>query len=64
MDAAVQGINDAGLLCITCTDVAGIATSCSSLVIPSAQTTFTFLSLREDAKMVCAEGITSAPLDN
>jgi hypothetical protein len=33
---------------------------CSSLVIPSAQTIFTFLSLREDAKMVCAEGITSA----
>jgi hypothetical protein len=31
-----------------------------SLVIPSAQTTFTFLPAREGAKMVRAEGITSA----
>ena len=29
-------------------------------MIPSAQTTFTFLPAREDAKMVRAEGITSA----
>jgi hypothetical protein len=34
-----------------------ILRTCSSLVIPSAQTTFTFLPAREGAKMVRAEGI-------
>jgi hypothetical protein len=36
-----------------------ILRTCSSLVIPSAQTTFTFLPAQEGAKMVRAEAITS-----